>query len=354
MINDCDADGGRALDPRENPELVGQEAAEAVLNDAFISGRLAHAWIFGGPQGVGKATLAFRLARYLFSHGGEAKELGLFTTGNPSLAPSSLFIEPDDPIFKRVASGGHADLLTVERGYDENRNRQRSEITVDEARKVSAFLNHTAAEGGWRVVIVDGVENMNPNAANALLKVLEEPPPQALLILVSHRPDQLLPTIRSRCRYLRLPPLNSDVLQHFLEQMQPELSSEDLQTIIELSRGSIGRAMGVVGGGALALRRDISTLLDGLPNLDVAALHQLTDKIGRDSAGDLFGTAQEIISEWLNEIVRQRSIAKAGSLDHWFEVWEKTQQLMRRGDSLNLDRKQLILNIFSLIEDATR
>src|SRR5215469_13580615 len=157
--------------PRENAALLGHEAAEAALLGAYRSGRLPHAWLFSGPRGIGKATLAFRFARFVLAGGGEG---GLFAA-----APTTLAMPPTHPVFRRVASGGHADLLVVERGLDSKRRKLRSEIVVDDTRAIAGFLRLTPAEGNWRVVIVDGADLMNRNAANALLKTLEEPPQKA-------------------------------------------------------------------------------------------------------------------------------------------------------------------------------
>src|SRR5712691_11401764 len=181
------------LAPRANPHLRGHEAAERELRRLTEAGRLPHAILLCGPRGIGKATLAFRLARFLLARSGDG-----FGDGDGGLA-----IDPEQSVFHRVASGGHADLLTVERTYDPRRRRLRSEILVEDTREIAGFFRLTAAEEGWRIVIVDGAEEMNRNAANALLKILEEPPRRALLLLVSHSPGRLLPTIRSRCRRWR-------------------------------------------------------------------------------------------------------------------------------------------------------
>ena len=179
--------------PRANPRLLGHHAAEATLLEALRGGRMHHAWLITGPEGVGKATLAFRFARRLLAGASDS---------------DSLALDPSHPVFRRVAVGSHADLLTIERAYDPKRKRLRTQIAVDDVRKINGFMGLTAAEGGWRVVVVDGAEDMNGPSANALLKVLEEPPPRAVILMVCSAPGRLLPTIRSRCRRLRLSALN--------------------------------------------------------------------------------------------------------------------------------------------------
>ena len=176
--------------PRENPHLVGHELAAGALVEAWGSGRLAHAWLIAGPRGIGKATLAYRFARFVLA-GGEGG-------GNDGLA-----MAPEHPVFQRAAAGGHSDLAVIERGLGD-RGRLRAEIVVDDVRKANAFLSLTAGEGGWRVVIVDAADEMNRNAANALLKRLEEPPSRVLFLLVSHAPSRMPATLRSRCRLLSL------------------------------------------------------------------------------------------------------------------------------------------------------
>src|SRR6266851_3709932 len=192
--------------PRANPDLVGHEGAERELRRLDEVGRLPHAILLSGPRGIGKATLAFRLARFLLAKGVE----------RAGLDENGLAIDPESGVFRRVAAGGHADLLTIERAYDARRRRLRGEIVVEDAREITGFFRLTAAEEGWRVVVVDGAEEMNRSAANALLKVLEEPPRQALLLLVSHSPGRLLPTIRSRCRRFPLAALRGEVVMQLL------------------------------------------------------------------------------------------------------------------------------------------
>jgi DNA polymerase-3 subunit delta' len=371
-----DDDGGAApetaavVPPRLNPSLLGHEAVEAPLLAAHAAGRLPHAIILGGKRGIGKATLAYRLARFLLADAaGGAGEAGLF---GPA-APASMALPAEHPVFKRIASGGHADLLTVERSVDPRSKRLRGEIVVDEAREVAAFLRLTPAEGGWRVVIVDGADEMNRNAANALLKILEEPPPRALLILVAHNPGRLLPTIRSRCRRIALRPLDDAVMETLLQRYRPDLEDEERGTLIAMAEGSIGNAMGLAASDGLALYRSLAKLLCGLPELDAPAVHAFAEQLSRKDAANRFRTASEFLTAWLARLIElgargageirefhpgegaamRRLLARRG-LDRWVELWENLTTLFAQADGLNLEPKQVVLNAFFAFEAASR
>jgi DNA polymerase III subunit delta' len=346
--------------PRENPVLLGHEAAEAALLRAYCSGRLPHAWLLTGPRGIGKATLAFRFARFLFAQGG-----GLF--GGP---PTSLALAPEQPVFRRVAAGGHADLLVVERSLDPRRKKLRSEIVVDDTRAIAGFLRLTPAEGHWRVVILDGADIMNRNAANALLKVLEEPPQRAALLLVSDNPGRLLPTIRSRCRILALKPLPQAVVLEALQRYRPDLPDGDRALLAQLAEGSIGRALELAAAGGIGLYRSLVRLLDGLPEIDGVALHALADRLQRGEGEEGFRLLAELLPGWLARMVALAAggapaglpeetqamarLAARRDLDQWVEVWEKLTHLFAQADSVNLDRKQVVLNAFFALEEAAR
>ncbi len=352
--------------PRETSLLIGQEPAEAALLRAYASGRMPHAWLLSGPRGIGKATLAFRFARFVLAEG--AGGSGLFAE-----PPRSLALGADHPVFRRVASGGHADLLVVERGIDPRRKRLRSEIVVDDTRGIAAFLRLTPAAGAWRVVIVDGADMMNRNAANAVLKILEEPPPRAVLLLVSENPGRLLPTIRSRCRKLALQPLAPLHVLEALERYRPDLSLGDRAVLAQLAEGSIGRALDLAAAGGLGLYRSLVKLLDRLPESDGTALHAFADRLARSDGEEAFRLMAELLPGWIARMVAlaagrgeggvaalaeegptMRRLAARRGLDQWVEVWEKLTHLFAQADSVNLDRKQVVLNAFFTLEEATR
>ncbi|WP_142846948.1 DNA polymerase III subunit delta' [Telmatospirillum sp. J64-1] len=355
--------------PRETPLLLGHAAAERALVDAWSSGRMAHAWLICGPRGIGKATLAYRFARFVLSGGAAEQGGGLFGDA----VPPGLDMAADHPVFRRVAAGGHADLKVVERGWsDDKQTRRRGEIVVEDVRGVGAFLSLTAAEGGWRVVIIDAADEMNRSSANAVLKVLEEPPRNALLLLVAHSPGRLLPTIRSRCRRLMLQPLSETTVLELLRRNRPDLSDDDARALARLGEGSVGRALALAGEGGLDLYRDMVGLLQGLPRLDIPALHAFGDRVSRSGADQAWRTVTELFGWWLARVIRtggaRQSIAEvvpgeaevaerllsAASLDQWVEVWEKNTSLFARADAVNLDRKQVVLNAFQTVERLAR
>jgi DNA polymerase-3 subunit delta' len=352
------------LDPRRTPDLLGHAEAERTILSSWEAGRLPHAWLISGPEGIGKATLAFRLGRFLLAQGGEGG--GLFG------APESLAVAPEDPVFQRVASGGHADLMTVRRSINPKTGRERTEIVVDDVRAVSGFLHQTAAEGGWRVVVIDPADDMNANAANAVLKVLEEPPARAVILLIAHNPGRLLPTIRSRCTHLALRALAPDDMAQVLQRIDPDLSEADRQALARLAEGSPGKARALLAAGGLDLYRELVGLLGTVPGLDAKRLHALADKVAPAHKAREFETVMELLAWWLARMVRGAAdgqglaeiapregeiaarLAQAAPLADWLEVWEKVRRLAVRADAVNLDRKQVVLSSFFAIQATAR
>jgi DNA polymerase-3 subunit delta' len=347
--------------PRRNPTLLGHGAAEMLLARSAESGRLPHAILIGGPRGIGKATLAFRFARWLLARdeGGE----GLFGASEPA---ADLALDPRHPVARRVAAGGHADLLVVERQWDPKRKRLRSEIVAEDARAIAEFFHKTAAEGGWRIAIVDGAEEMNRHAANGILKILEEPPSRSLLILVSHAPGRLLPTIRSRCRRLLLQPLAEDEVVALLAAQRPELEETDRRALARLAEGSIGRALELADSGGLALQARVAALLATLPSLDVVQLHALADSVARGE-DDAYRALADLLTDLLRRTVVDAAIGepgnegsplarlmRRGNLDAWMNAWDDVRSLFARAEGLTLDRKQTVLDTFLRLERAAR
>ncbi|HTT80918.1 MAG TPA: DNA polymerase III subunit delta' [Stellaceae bacterium] len=347
--------------PRANPDLLGHETVERELRRLVAAGRLPHALLICGPRGIGKATLAFRLARYVLAHGaGE--------NASPALAGAGegLAIPPDSGTFRRVAAGGHADLLTVERAWDPRRRRLRGEIVIDDTREIAQFLRLTPAEGGWRVVVVDGADEMNRNAANALLKVLEEPPSRALLLLVAHSPGRLLPTLRSRCRRLALAPLAPAIVRRLLTCHRPDLPEAQIDELAALTDGSIGRALDLAAAGGGELYHAIVELLTRDDGIDAVALHGFADRLARAEADEAYRAAADLLARIVGGLALAAAGGGAGEgppLDRlaarvpasrWAEIRAEVDENFSRTDGLNLDRKQAILGAFFAIAAAAR
>ena len=332
--------------PRETPDLFGHREAETALLSAYRSGRIPHAWLIGGAQGIGKATLAYRMARFVLTH------------PNP-LAPSvqraeTLAVNPSDPVARQVTNGAHGGLLVLERSLND-RGVMRTVITVDETRETISFFGSTAAVDGWRVCIVDTVDELNPNAANALLKILEEPPQRSLFLLVSHSPARALPTILSRCRKLPLRPLATDDVIHAAAQAA-NMAADDpaLTEAAEAAEGSVSRAVTLLGGDALKLQQKTAALLATLPHVDPRELHALGDALGGSDRVALAAFVDGV-DRWIGEKLRADDAnANLPRLARLAEVWEKIIRAARDTESYNLERKPLVFSVFGMLAEATR
>jgi DNA polymerase III subunit delta' len=337
-----------AVHPRETRAFFGHRHAETALLNAYRSSRIPHAWLIGGPAGIGKATLAYRMARFVLAHRNPL--------GSAVQRAETLWVDPSDPVASRVAAGAHGGLLTLERTLNE-KGVMRSVITVDETRETISFFGSTAAAEGWRVCIVDTVDELNPNAANALLKVLEEPPQQSLFLLVSHAPARVLPTILSRCRKLLLRPLErSDLVRAAAEAAN--IAPDDLRLIeaAGAADGSVARALTLLGGDALKLKQRTAALLATLPRVDPRELHALGDALGGTDRVALAAFIDSV-DRWLSERLHAdetNANANLPRLARLAEVWEKINSAARDTESYNLERKPLVFSVFGLLAEATR
>lgn len=273
--------------PREARRVLGQDQAIGDFLASARAGRLHHAWLLTGPRGTGKATLAWAIARWLLAEG----------------PPDRLDTDPDSPLMRRIRALSEPRLQLLRRPVDDKTGRLRAEITVDEIRKLQAFFHMSAAEGGRRVAIIDAADEMNPAAANALLKQLEEPPADAVLLLVAHQPGRLLPTIRSRCRELRLHPLDAGDMASILADLGVE---GDAEALAALSGGSVGEAVRLAGQDGLALYQKIVDLFARHPRIDRPAAAALAERAaGRASAeGDPFDLMVTLLDRFLTRAAR--------------------------------------------------
>ena len=334
--------------PRETTVLFGHEAAEQAFLSSYGSGRIPHSWLIGGEAGIGKATLAYRMARFVLARPDPRSDAVQSAT--------SLALDPAHPTVLRIAGNAHTDLLVLERVPGDT-GALRTVITVDQVRRIVSFFGSTAGEGGWRVCLVDSADELkSPEASNALLKMLEEPPARALFLLVSHAPGRLLPTIRSRCRRLMLKPLAAaDVAAAAAAALGPEADEAALVTAAQAAGGSVAQAIALAGGPLLALRQRVEAMLDALPTTDPNALHALGDQLDRDRS--LLGTFVGAVRDWLRhrlDVEVKQARPDRAHMAGIADLWDKLNSSARDVEIYNLDKKPLVFTIFGLLAEATR
>lgn len=354
------------LEPRENSELFGHQNEEDRFISAWNSSRLPHAWLLGGTRGIGKASFAYRVARYVLSQPDSSPrdKIGLFSVQKEQ---NTLFLASEDPLFRKIASGGHPDLLTLQRTVSKKDGRLSSSISVEEVRSAGNFLRLTPAEGGWRVLIIDSADDLNLNAANALLKILEEPSLRTIILLVSHLPSRLLPTIRSRCCRLNFKPLSSRYFTTVVQKRLPSLNKQQVEELFELSSGSPGNAVSIYEQGALVYLQELIKVLKTFPaNQSTSSLHSLADQLGASGGEEKFRITLDLFCSWLSRQIREKTrndplyqnhktglkIIDDTKLDVLLELWNKIRKLSEQALYQNLDRKSVLLSIFSMIRRA--
>ena len=260
------------------------------------------------------------------------------------------------PIIRSLGASrhrAHGDLLVLERTINEKTNKLRQDIQVDDVRRTVTFFGSTAGEGGWRVAIVDAVDELNREGANALLKILEEPPRRAVLLLVSHSAARVLPTIRSRCRLLALRPLSAaEVARAAATAIGEDAEAADIKAAAAAADGSVRRALALLDGEALDLRNRITTLLERLPAVDPRALHALGDRLyGTDPA--TLAAFVDTVNTWLSARLASGEPDRARNA-RVAEVWERVNCSARDVETFNLERKPLVFNVFGWLAEAAR
>lgn len=351
--------------PRETLALMGQAESEVAFLEAYNAQRLHHGWLITGPRGVGKATLAWRIARFLLA--APAERGGMFD--DAPTAATSLDVPADHPMARRVSALSEPRLFLVRRPWDEKASRLKQEIGVDEIRRLKSFFNLSAADGGRRVVIVDSADEMTVSAANALLKMLEEPPEDATILLVSHQPSRLLPTIRSRCRELRCAVLPPDALASAMRAAGSDAANA-AAALSELSGGSVGEAVRLTNLEGMQAYSEIVGLFATLPRLDRSKALKLAESaVGRQNEPrfdlilrlmDLFlartartgVTGPPLVEAAAGEAeVMQRLSPDAAAGRHWAELQQTLGGRARHGKAVNLDPAALILDMVFKIDE---
>lgn len=341
-------DAGDGPLPRNVTTFFGHAAAEKTFLDSYKSGRMPHAWLIGGEHGIGKATLAYRVARFVFAHPDP-----LATAVQEA---SALAVPENHPVARRITAQAQNGLLVLERTLND-KGKLRQEIAVEQVRRTTSFFGATAGQDEWRIAIVDSVDELNRSGANALLKVLEEPPARTLLLLISHAPGQVLPTIRSRCRFLLLRPLSdAEVIQAVTAVTGRDSDDAEVAAAVSAADGSVARALALLDPQALALRQRMTALLEQLPAPDPRALHALGDSLG-GSDPILLANFTDMVNDWLSRQLHgavdsgTRSLAQINRLA---QAREAVNRAARDVDAYNLERKPLVFSVFNALAEAMR
>jgi DNA polymerase-3 subunit delta' len=326
--------------PRETFTLVGHAQALTRVSRAIRGARPPQAWLISGPPGVGKATLAYRIARYLLAYG--ATDRG----------PEDLSVPSNDAAALQVKAGAHPGLIVLKRGINADTGKPMTVLGVDEVRRLGGFFGLSSGAGGWRVAIIDTADDMNDNAANALLKILEEPPSRSILLVLANSPARLLPTIRSRCQRLDLKPLaDADVDAELMKRL-PELSTTERGALVKLAGGSIGAALKLASDNGVAIATEAERVIDQADRPDFAAALALAEKIARmDDGLDSFG---QYLVQALSDRIRARAGSSGENLHRWVELWEQLGSSFRRTDGLHLEPRQTILSASRALSETAR
>jgi DNA polymerase-3 subunit delta' len=330
--------------PRVTTEFFGNEAAEQALLEAYRAGRLPQSWIIGGPEGIGKATLAWRFARFLFAYPDPA--------ASEVRNAENLALPANHPMIGKVASLALGDLFVLRREWNEKARpvKHFTEIRVDDVRDAMEMFHLASASGGWRVCVIDCAEDLNKSGANALLKLIEEPPPRSLFLFIAQRPGQILPTIRSRSRLLMMQPLATDDVARAITAIGEPWSEfgAEIAAACAMSKGSVRKALRLLDEERFAFEQRLTGALAALPRINWRDVHNLGDKIagfGAEALEDWEATLAAIY-EWLDERVHATDLPPA-RLARYAEVWEKVTGAVRETEALNLDKRPLILSIFA-------
>ena len=325
--------------PREVFAYEGEGPEQEFLT-ALQRGRLHHAWLLIGPEGVGKATFAYRAARRLLG-------------AKPDPKYGLLGAHPEDAVSRQVASRSHPDLMVIELATDDGKPRK--SIPVDEVRKLPEFFSKAPASAPFRVAIVDAADDLNINAANALLKTLEEPPARGVIFLVSHRPGALIATIRSRCRRLMFEPWAEARLDRFLAD-HTGLDATSRERLAHMAKGGPGRALYLAEAGALEADALAHEILIRLPQVDEAALLALADGFRGAEGQKRF----EVLFERLSDQVREMALRTVEEgkpdpgIDRWIQAWERLQSAPGEAEAINLDRADMLFSVIGQLKAAAR
>lgn len=323
-------------DPRENKNLLGHDSALNFLAEKYAQNALHHAWLISGPRGIGKATFAFRFAEHLLRH------------PNSKEAPTE-FSMHDDSVHSQIAKGAHPNVMVLRRPWDQKTKKFKTTISIDEVRKTIKFFSTSSGANAWRICIVDPADDLKSSAANALLKILEEPPARTIFIVLAHSPRGLLPTIRSRCQTLSLKPLEEPVLSNILSSqgITNRMSDDEKHQLVSLANGSVRRAILLANSKAVQNFNDFMSNLQR-PSPDFASLHRLASSISIVSKADEFQLFMDLIYDYLSAQIKDpTNMQDKDKLLLLSQVWEETISSVETMETWNMDKKQVILSLFN-------
>lgn len=343
------------IEPRNNPYLIGHEKAEAVFLNAFEKGTLHHALLIEGSEGIGKATLAYKMARFLLDAENHKKPY------------HSLAVSPTSPAFVQIASGSHPNFKVIERGFTETDTKKiikaiqsgtpmandelqdlkkASVIKVDDVREMNDFLSKKSFDGSWRIVLIDSVDDLNTASSNAILKILEEPPLKTLLLLISHNPASLLPTIRSRCIKLHLDPLSKDQVEMLLRRYMPELSPQAVSGLASICGGSIGKALKYASNHGLEIYEKLQAVFYKGSRFDLNIAFELASDAASNE--DVWYLTMDLILEFIKKLAGSGADMSDFS-DLYDEVIAKKNEVV----DLNMDKRQALMCLLNQIAKVT-
>ncbi len=334
--------------PRHAQILIGHSAAEAELLSAYRDGRFAHAWLIGGAEGVGKATLAWRLARFVLANPDP--------NARSVREAAGLHVDPKHQAARFLSALAHPDFSLMRREWKASAKRLGADIAVEDVREALRIFHLAPALGGWRVSIVDCAEDLNRSSANALLKMVEEPPQHSLFLIVSHRPGQVMPTIRSRCRRLSLDPLSESDIASVIASLGAPWSDAEPAAIAAAARranGSVREALARLAPESEGIGALIDSTIAGLPRPDPRAVARLAEALGGRAANEAYQAFHRQLYDWLAGHAF-RTVSSIARAEEMAALWSRVRVAARETETLNLDRKLHVLAIFAEIASSAR
>lgn len=387
MFEDMFDDGAEAtpaepedfLKPAHETQLsLGHEEIEAHLLEMIQNDCLPHAMIFTGLKGIGKSTIAYRLARYLLSNPADdpaEASMGLFGGDElPEVKAENFEVDEEGNVFRQVAARAHPDLLVIEREYDEKKDVRKPAIDVDSIRGINKFVQLTSSgAGAWRVIIVDDADTMNRNAQNAILKNLEEPPKNTIFVLIAHRLGALIPTVRSRSRTINFQPLAKEHFTELLKKHDPQISDGHTQSLFEMMSGSVGSAIDFIDESGLVTMVVVSDLMKSWPNWDWKTIHATADTMSRKGQEKQYKAFENVLL-WMSTSILQakarrldvpsgfnefdadvmRNLIQSYSLEEWIKICENLKDHFLQAEIARLDKKNTVLGAFSILSQERK